>query len=227
MTEIKGTSPDKTTGCPKNIIQRKRGKPEKVYPLYWLAPSRDLGARLVRTAFLCQSVGIPVKHVQDSNICHYPGGTRIVKYVLNLLGMGFGGSKEPVIRVVKINGEFFVERGQRLLLLAQALKLDYIPIRIVEYSYEFLKRKMQIFKYPDLEIVGIAAGQKGGYDYQGVSAENANVLLKHHLVPLVDHTAPPLEESPGAPPSRRNRRRGAPVPSGKHPGLTVIKKKRK
>ena len=227
MAEIKGTSPDKTTGCLKNIALGKRGKPEKVYPLYWLAPGRDLGARLVRTAFLCQSVGIPVKHVQDSNICHYPSGTRIVKYMLNLLGLGFGGSKGPAIRVVKINGEFFVERGHRLLLLAQALKLDYIPVRIVEYSYELLKRKMQIFKYPDLEIVGIAAGQKDGYDYQGVSAENADVLLKHHRVPLVDHTAPPLGESPGAPPGHRNRRRGAPAPSGKRPGLTVIKKERK
>lgn len=229
MTKHSGPSPGKITDLPGNITPEGCEKPEKIYPLYWLAPARDLGVRRIRVSSLCSLVGAAAKCAHDSNIYHYPKLCRIVKYVLMALGLEAKGQKEPAIKVVKIGGKYFVERGHRFLLLAKALNLDYVSVRIMEYCYENLKRNMQVLKYPDLEIVAIAAGQKGSYNYLGVSAENADVLLKQHRIPLVDHTAVMAKACSGAPAitlRRRDRDGSTPAALGNRPQFTVIKNKR-
>lgn len=226
MTKHSGSSLAKFISYLRNSAPDDCERPEKSYPLYWLAPGRDLGVRRVRLGSLCSLAGAPVKCAHDSNIYHYPRTARFVKYIFSLLGLESRGQKEPAIRVAKIDGKYFVEQGHKLLQLANAFKLEYVSVKVVEYGYEILKRKMQVLKYPDLELVAIATGQKGTFSYQGVSAEQVDVLLKHHRIPLVDHSVAMTKACSGAPAVtlRRQGRTEGPAAAGNRPQLTLIKK---
>lgn len=228
MTKLSGSSLGKLISYLRNVAPEGCERPEKSYPLYWLAPGKDLGVRRVRLSSLCSLAGVAAKYAHDSNIYHYPKTSKLVKYILSILGLENRGQKEPALRVVKIDGKYFVEQGHKLLQLAKALDLEYVSVKVVEYGYEILKRKMQVLKYPDLEMVAIATGQKGSYSYQGVSAENVDVLLKQHRIPLVDHTVVMAKACSGAPAiaSRRQGRSDGTrtATRGRRPQLTLIAK---
>lgn len=223
--KLGGTPVERWAGANTSLKQGRR--PEASYPLYWLAPCKDLGARRVRLSSLCSIAGAKPKHEEDSNIYHYPATGRLVKYVLSLLGLESWGKKEPAIRVIRIDGKYFVEQGHKYLRMAQAFNLETVSVKVVEYSYELLKRKMKVFKYPDLELVAITTSQKGTHSYQGVSAEQVEVLLKEHKIPLVDQTVVMAKACSGIPnPTvRRNDRSVAMQRStGNRPQLTLIKR---
>lgn len=224
MAHMTKLTSGKLTGLFKNITPKDCVRPEAAYPLYWLAPNRDLGIRRVRLSSLCTITAAAPKPVQDSNIYHYPQYSGLVKYLLSFLGLESSDKKDPAIRVIKICGKYFVEQGQKALRVARALGLDYVSVKVVEYNYENLRRRMQLLKYPDVEIVAVATGQKGSYSYQGISAEHAAVLLKQHRVPLADHTLVEVKACSGAPavtPGRPNK--SSRQVSGKRSKLTLVK----
>ena len=208
----------------KNNAAKDCGRPEAAYPLYWLAPHKDLGVRRVSLSSLTNIATSAPKRVQECNIYHYPQNTGLVKYLLSFLGIECSGKKDPAVRVIKICGKFFVEQGHKALQIALALGLDYVSVKLVEYNYENLRKRMQLLKYPDVEIVAIATGQKGSYSYQGISPEHAAVLLKDHRVPLADHTVVEAKACSGAGPvpgSRSNR--AGRQNGGNRPKLTLVK----
>lgn len=228
MTKPSGSSLGKLINYFKNAAPEGWERPEKNYPLYWLAPGKDLGIRRVRLSLLCSLAGVATARAYDSNIYHYPKSSKLTRYMFSLLGLECRGQKEPAIRVVKIEGKYFVEQGHKLLQLARTLDMEYVSAKVVEYGYEVLKRKMQVLRYSDLEMVAIATGRNGSYSYQGVSAEHVDVLLKQHRVPLVDHTIVMANACSGATAiasRRQGRPNGKPNNARNHrPQLTLVSK---
>ncbi|MCL6558282.1 MAG: hypothetical protein K6U74_05675 [Firmicutes bacterium] len=170
------------------------GSKEEVnhYPLYRLAPSRDLGVRRVRLSSISDAVLInQPDSVKDHNhkVFHYPKPGKFMSAILTLCGLESEGRRKPVVRVAKIEGAYYIEQGQQWLALAVFLRREYICAGVVEYDYSALKKKMRIFRYPEGIMVGVANGKKGSYSYHGVSPADLNHLLKRHRIVFEDRTA--------------------------------------
>ncbi|MCL6634409.1 MAG: hypothetical protein K6T29_01400 [Peptococcaceae bacterium] len=172
--------------------------PEKVYPFYWLAPRKELGMRRVWLSALYPSARAE-RPAGAGNIHRFPRTTGPLKFLLSILGIECRRGKVPAVHVAKIDGRYFVERGRRHLRLAAALNLEYIKVHLVQYSYASLKRQMHVLKYPGLDLVAVAQGPKGIYDYYGAPEETVDVLLKEHRVPCIDRTGEKARACSGSP----------------------------
>jgi hypothetical protein len=167
-------------------------KPKYDYPLYWLAPAIDRGLKYVKVAtFLKEDTP---GHKGKSNIFHFPWVPGPLKGVLSLIGLGLRGGKAPHIRIARIDGQFMVERGHFWMRLAALLGLDYIRVKVVEYDFGSLKKRMHILKQPNGALVGVSGGRKGRCSYYGIYPAQLDVLVRCHRVPCEDQTVITVRE---------------------------------
>lgn len=188
-----------SSSCPAGKLKKKIlaltadfKKPKYDYPLYWLAPAIDRGLKYVRLgSFLKEDVP---KHSGKSNIFHFPGMPGLLKAVLSLIEFGLRKGKDPHIRIARIDGQFMVERGHLWMRLAALLGLDYIRVKIVEYDFGSLKKRMHILKQPNGTLVGVSGARKGICNYYGIYPAQLEVLVRCHRVPCEDQTAITVRE---------------------------------
>lgn len=167
-------------------------KPKYEYPLYWLAPTIDRGLKNISVGSIFKET---FNHNSESNLFHYPGTPKHLKFVLSILGLDPCKRKEPLVRVARIDGQYMVEQGQKWVRLAAFLNLCYIPVRVVEYDYASLKKRMHILKQPNGALVGVTAGQKGNCNYYGIFPAQLDVLVRSHRIPGEDLSAVTMQKS--------------------------------
>lgn len=161
-------------------------RPENNYPLYWLAPSVDRGLQRVRLRSVYRG---GLKHDDISNIYHYPKYSKFLTFALSFIGLAPRPGREPLVRVIRIEGRNIVEQGQRGVRLAALLNQDYVIARVVDFDYASLKKRMRVFMHQDGAIVGVAGTKKGVYNYHGLCPENVEVLIERHNVLCQDLAA--------------------------------------
>lgn len=176
----------------KEFVVEDYKRPENNYPLYWLAPSVDRGLQRIRLRTICNAKST---HDKISNIYHYPKLSRFLTFVLSFVGLMPRPGKDPLVRVVKIEGRYIVEQGQQGVRLAAILNLEYVMAKVVEYDYASLKKRMRVFMYQDGAIVGVAGSKKGVYNYHGLCPVNVEVLVHRHKVLCQDFVAPAEQKS--------------------------------
>lgn len=166
-------------------------KPKYDYPLYWLAPTIDRGLKNVSVGSIFKGA---FKHDGESNLFHFPRMSKNLKSVLSIIGLEPRKDKQPLIRVARIEGRYMVERGWHWVRLAALLNLGYVSVRVVEYDFTSLKKRMHILKQPNGAIVEVTGGKKGNSNYYGIFPAQVEVLVRSHRVPYEDHSAVTIQE---------------------------------
>ncbi|MFZ5651501.1 MAG: hypothetical protein ACOY4I_11690 [Bacillota bacterium] len=188
-------------GCIMSFANRIRAlffpfeEPAKIrnkYPLYWLAPSVDYKTRRIRIGSLLKSTS---KHDRDNKTINYPIKTGIFKYLLPLLGLDPCEKKQVAVQIARLEDNFIVENGMLRLRLAMLLNLDCVAVRLREYDYLSLKKRMHIHRGPDINVAGVARKNGSGYDYYGISPAQVEVLTRSYRVPLADQVMQTAQES--------------------------------
>lgn len=165
--------------------------PKLDYPLYWLAPAIDRGAKYVKIRSMYKEAP---RYEAKSNLFHLPGTYGILKFVLSVMGLGPREGKKPRIKVARIEGGYMVERGQHWVRLAALINPDYVYARVVEYDFISFKKRMHVLQQPNGAIVGVTGGQKGRIDYYGIYPAQLDVLVRCHRVPSEDRSVVALQE---------------------------------
>lgn len=165
-------------------------KPKYEYPLYWLSPTIDRGLKNVSVGSIFKGA---FKHDGDSNLFHFPSTSKYLKFILSIIGLEPRRDKQPLIRVARIEGQYMVERGWHWVRLAALLNLGYVSVRVVEYDFTSLKKRMHILKQPNGAIVEVAGSKKGSSNYYGIFPAQVEVLIRSHRVPCEDHSAVTLQ----------------------------------
>jgi hypothetical protein len=156
--------------------------PEKIqnkYPLYWLAPTTDLGVRQIRLRSLL--IG-DSQYDNKCNVIRFPRAPKILKYFLSFLGLAAKKEQAAPIRVAKLGNLYFVEKGIKRLRLAILLNLEYVTVNLVYYNYLSLKNRMRICKLTNINVIKLACPDGNGYDCYAVSPAHIEVLIKRHKV---------------------------------------------
>ncbi|MCL6635110.1 MAG: hypothetical protein K6T29_05000 [Peptococcaceae bacterium] len=164
------------------------------FPLYRLAPARDLGVRRVRLSSLtggCAPGAGPRGKKDARAVLHFPRPGGLAASFLALLGLEPGGTEALPVRVARVQGSYVVEKGWGRLLLASLLGLEYVCARVVEYDYGALKKNMRVFRFPEGVMVGVVSAGGKRCSYHGVEAGDLDLLLTRHGVPFVDSIAAP------------------------------------
>lgn len=164
----------------KEFISDECKRPERHYPLYWLAPAIDRGIKRVRLSSLLNCK----EHELDSKIYYYSRISKLLVMMLSFFGLRQREGKEPLVSLVRIEGRYIVEKGHYRIRLAAFLNRDHVLARVIEYDYASLKKRMLIQLNVYGGIVGVAGAEKGSCSYYGVSPENAEVLISRHKVPV-------------------------------------------
>lgn len=167
-------------------------KPESSYPLYRLAPSRDLGVRRVRLSSLAGTAAAKVDtrgRKAEGTVLNFPKPGRLLAAILSFLGLESDGHREPEVRVAIVQGKYIVEKGRQKLALASAIGLDYVCARVTEYDYDALKKRMRVFRFQEGTMVGVLAGDRKRYSYHGVGVDDLDLLLGRHRIPFIDGVA--------------------------------------
>lgn len=165
----------------KEFISENCRRPERNYPLYWLAPTVDRGAKRVQLNHLIIGESGPAP---DSKIYYYSKFSKLIVLLLSLAGFKQREGKEPRVRLARIEGCYVVEKGHYGIRLAAFLGRDYVLARVIEYDYASLKKNMFVQLNVYGGIVGVAGGENGTYRYYGVCPENLEVLISRHNVPV-------------------------------------------
>jgi|GEM_PF-5966798 len=167
------------------------------YPLYRLAPSRDLGVRRVRLSFLIGMTraepGRSRGKKAGNTVLNFPKPGKPAALVLTWLGLEPGAAGEPPVRVARVKGDYIVEKGWERLILASVLGLDYICARVTEYDYEVFLKKMRVFRFPEGTMVGVLSGNGKRYVYHGVGDGDLSLLLGRYRVTIIDRTVAPSD----------------------------------
>jgi hypothetical protein len=116
-----------------------------------------------------------------------PRVPKFLKSILPCIGLAPGKSKNTPILVAKLDGHYIIEGGAQRLWLAGLLNLEYVTVRLVEYDYKSLIRRMRVHTYPNFNLVSVTANREGRCANYGAGPEQIEVLLNRYKVPFEDH----------------------------------------
>lgn len=168
----------------KELIPEDCVRPERHFPLYWLAPVVDLGVRRVRLSCILSGGD---GHGVNSKLYLYPRISKPLVLILPILSLPLLkrlNGKEPPVRLARIEGRNVIEKGHYGIRLAAFLNREYVLARVMEYDYASLKKRMFVQLNMYGGIVGVTGEEKGTCSYYGVCPENADVLINRHNVPV-------------------------------------------